>query len=190
MAPLVAVLGNGPVGQTAALMLARWGLPVVLLDRRAHRDTAGSKSIVQQRDVLDAWEAVGAGQRIAGEGVTWTTARIFHRDAELFGYTFTDPGRSAFPPFVNISQARTEQILDECIAAQPLISVRWDHRVTGLAQDGGGVGVTCATADGPVTLRADYAVACAGAHGDDVWRLLGVRFAGESFGDLFLICDI
>ena len=58
--PAVAVLGNGPVGQTAALMLARWGLPVVLLDQRPRRDLTGSKSIVQQRDVLDAWEAVGA----------------------------------------------------------------------------------------------------------------------------------
>jgi pentachlorophenol monooxygenase/3-(3-hydroxy-phenyl)propionate hydroxylase len=189
MAPLVAILGNGPVGQTVALMLARWGVPAVLLDQRPHRDAVGSKSIVQQRDVLDAWAAVGAG-RIADEGVTWTTARTFYRDAELFSVTFADPGRSAFPPFVNISQTRTEQILDECIAAQPLITVRWDHQVTGLAQDAGGVSVTCATADGPVVLRARYAVACAGAHGEILRRALGVRFDGESFGDLFLICDI
>jgi pentachlorophenol monooxygenase/3-(3-hydroxy-phenyl)propionate hydroxylase len=190
MAPLVAVLGNGPVGQTAALMLARWGLPVVLLDQRAHRDAAGSKSIVQQRDVLDAWDAVGAGQRIAGEGITWTTARTFYRDAELFSLTFARDEGSRFPPFVNISQSRTEQILDECIAAQPLISVRWGHRVTGLAQDAAGVTVTCATVAGPAVLRADYAVACAGAHGEDVRRMLRVRFDGQTFGDLFLICDI
>jgi pentachlorophenol monooxygenase/3-(3-hydroxy-phenyl)propionate hydroxylase len=190
MAPLVAVLGNGPVGQTAALMLARWGVPVVLLDQRPHRDAVGSKSIVQQRDVLDAWAAVGAGRRIADEGLTWTTARTFYRDAELFTVTFADPGRSAFPPFVNISQTRTEQILDECIAAQPLITVRWDHQVTALDLAEGGVSVTCATASGPVVLWADYAVACAGAHGEQVRRMLGVRFDGESFGDLFLICDI
>ena len=91
---------------------------------------------------------------------------------------------------MNISQTRTEQILDECIAAQPLITVRWDHQVTGLAQDAGGVSVTCATAGGPVVLRAGYAVACAGAHGELLRRALGVRFDGESFGDLFLICDI
>ena len=190
MTPPVAVLGNGPVGQTTALMLARWGVPVLLLDQRAERDAAGSKSIVQQRDVLDAWEAVGAGRRIAAEGVTWTTARTFYRDAELFSVTFADAGRSGFPPFVNISQSRTEQILDECIAAQPLISVRWGHQVTGLAQDSGGVSVSCATAAGPAVLRAGYAVACAGAHGEDLRRMLGVRFDGQSFGDLFLICDI
>jgi len=190
MAPLVAVLGNGPVGQTAALMLARWGLPVMLLDQRPHRDPAGSKSIVQQRDVLDAWDAVGAGRRIAGEGVTWTTARTFYRDAELFSLTFAGNEEARFPPFVNISQSRTEQILDERIAAQPLISVRWDHKVTGLAQDAAGVTLACATSGGPVALRADYVVACAGARGDEVRALLGASFDGQSFGDLFLICDI
>ncbi len=186
----MAVVGNGPIGQTAALMLARWGLPVVLLDQRPRRDPAGSKSIVQQRDVLDAWDAVGAGRRIADEGVTWTVARTFYRDAELFSLTFADAGQSRFPPFVNISQYRTEQILDECIAAQQLISVRWGHRVTALAQDGGGVSLTCAAGDGTATVRAAYVVACAGAHGDDVRQLLGVGFDGQTFGDLFLICDI
>jgi pentachlorophenol monooxygenase/3-(3-hydroxy-phenyl)propionate hydroxylase len=66
----VAVLGNGPVGQTAALLLARWGIPVTLHDQRPHRDPVGSKSIVQQRDVLDVWETVGA--HVAAEGLTWT----------------------------------------------------------------------------------------------------------------------
>ncbi|MDQ0380731.1 FAD-dependent monooxygenase [Amycolatopsis thermophila] len=183
----VAVIGNGPVGQTTALLLARWGVPVLLLDGRAERDLVGSKAICQQRDVLDVWEAVGAGRRIADEGVTWTTARTFHRDRELFAYEMADPGVSAFPPFVNISQARTEEILDERIAAEPLIDVRWRHRVTGIAQDVGGVTLTV---DGRGDLRAAYAVACAGARGDDLRRVLGVGFAGHSFDDRFLICDI
>lgn len=54
----VAVIGNGPVGQTTALLIARWGIPVVLLDGRAERDVVGSKAICQQRDVLDIWSTV------------------------------------------------------------------------------------------------------------------------------------
>lgn len=183
----MAVLGNGPVGQTTALLLARWGVPVVVLDGRPERDVVGSKAICQQRDVLDVWEAVGAGRRIAGEGVTWTTARTFYRDQELFSYELGDPGRSEFPPFVNISQARVEAILDERIAAEPLIDVRWGHQVAGIEQDGESVTVTC---DNGVRVRADYLVACAGARGETVRRELGVSFDGRSFDDRFLICDI
>ena len=57
----VAVLGAGPVGQSTALLLARWGVPTVVLDQRPARDAVGSKAICQQRDVLDIWAAVGAG---------------------------------------------------------------------------------------------------------------------------------
>ena len=186
----VAVLGAGPVGQTTALLLARWGVPSVVLDRRPRRDAVGSRAICQQRDVLDVWESVGAGARIAAEGVTWTTARTFHRDAELFSYAFEEPGRPAFPPFVNISQTRTEQVLDERIAAEPLVDLRWDHRVVDLAQDGDGVVLRCATAGGPVEVRAPYAVVCGGARSEDLRTRLGVSFEGHSFDDRFLICDV
>ncbi|GLW66925.1 oxidoreductase [Actinomadura rubrobrunea] len=186
----VAVVGNGPTGQTTALLLARWGVPVTVLDTRPERDPIGSKSICQQRDVVDVWESVGAGARIADEGVTWATARTFYKDQELFSYTLTDPGRSPFPPFVNISQARTEQILDECIARRPLIDVRWGHEVVDVAQDDTGVVLTCRTPQGQVEVTADYAVACTGARGDRVRAALGVTFDGQSFDDLFLICDI
>ncbi|GII95199.1 FAD-dependent oxidoreductase [Sinosporangium siamense] len=180
------VLGAGPVGQTAALLLARWGLPVVMLDRRPARDLTGSKAICQQRDVLDVWAAVGC-EAIAAEGLTWTTSRTYYRDRELFSARFGDPGRSPLPPFVNLSQARTEEILDERIAATPLIDTRWGHEVVHLTQDEYGVAVKCA--DGTV-VRGSHAIACTGARGGAVREALGLGFDGESYDDRFLICDI
>jgi 3-(3-hydroxy-phenyl)propionate hydroxylase len=119
-APVV-VIGNGPVGETASLLLARWGIPVLVLDRRPSRDMIGSRAICQQRDVLDVWEAVGVGRQLANEGVTWSTARTYYKDRELFNITLVDPGQSQFPPFVNISQARTEEVLADKMADNPLI---------------------------------------------------------------------
>ncbi|WP_255458653.1 FAD-dependent monooxygenase [Nocardia sp. SYP-A9097] len=188
----VAIIGNGPVGQTAALLLARWGVPSVVLDGRPHRDPIGSKAICQQRDVLDIWEAAsGAGQRIAAEGLTWTTARTLYRDRELFSYDLVDRGRSHFPAFVNLSQTRTEQILDEHILSEDLIDVKWGHEVTGVTQEDNGVSLSCTTVDGnPATIEAEYVIACAGARGDAIRNAVGVTFDGESFDDRFLICDI
>jgi 2-polyprenyl-6-methoxyphenol hydroxylase-like FAD-dependent oxidoreductase len=187
--PPVAVIGNGPVGQTTALLLARWGIPVVLLDARAERDAVGSKAICQQRDVLDIWSTVGAG-RIAEDGLTWTTARTFYRDQELFSWSFLDRGHSPLPAFVNVSQCHTEKVLDEQITAHPQIDVRWGHEVLGIDQTAGDVTITCRTEDGQKQVTAAYAVAAAGARGDHVRRMLGVGFEGRTFDDRFLICDI
>jgi pentachlorophenol monooxygenase/3-(3-hydroxy-phenyl)propionate hydroxylase len=186
----VAVVGAGPVGQSAALLLARWGIGVRMFDVLERRERAGSRSICQHRDVLDIWEAVGAGARIAAEGVTWTTARTFYREHELSRTEFRDRGRSPFPPFVNISQSRTEEILDGVIAGEPLVETHWRHEVTGIEQDAGGVTLEVAAPGGVAHVRAPYVVACAGAHGEVLRRALGVGFQGRAFDDQFLICDI
>ena len=48
-----------------------------------------------------------------------------HDRADMVGVDIADvsadPGRSPFPPFVNISQTRTEELLAQKIAAEPLI---------------------------------------------------------------------
>lgn len=195
---LVVVIGNGPVGQTAALLLAEWGIPVLLLDARPERDPIGSKALCQQRDVLDIWGHVGAGEQVGTEGLTWTRAVTLYRDRELFRHGFVDRGASPYPPFVNISQTRTEQILDERIAASDLIEVRWGHRVTGIEQDESGVRLTCAVGfqtdtqarDEFVTMRGSYAVVCTGSRSEMIRSMLGLSFEGRTFTDQFLICDI
>jgi 3-(3-hydroxy-phenyl)propionate hydroxylase len=188
-APVV-IIGNGPVGQTASLLLARWGIPVIVLDQRRERDRTGSKAICQQRDVLDVWEAVGAGRQLADEGVTWSTARTYYRDRELFSVTLADPGQSGFPPFVNISQSRTEEVLAEKMADNPLIEQRWGHEVTTISQDKLGVALTCGTVNGAVAVRAPYVIMAAGSHAGELRRQLGIEFPGQSYDDRFIICDI
>src|SRR5699024_7589790 len=108
----------------------KWGISVTIIDSRAQRDSIGSKAIAQQRDVLDVWEHVGAGARVAAEGTIWSNSRTFYRSAELFRDRYYPNADSPFPSFVNISQTRTEQLLDEQIAEQPLIQTVWGQTVT------------------------------------------------------------
>jgi 3-(3-hydroxy-phenyl)propionate hydroxylase len=188
-APLV-VIGNGPVGETTSLLLARWGIPVIVLDGRPERDLIGSKAICQQRDVLDVWEACGVGRQLANEGVTWSSARTYYKDQELFRITLADAGQSEFPPFVNISQSRTEEALAEKMADNPLIEQRWGHKVTTISQDESGVILTCSTVGGEIEVRAPYVVMAAGSRAGELRRQLGVGFPGQSYNDRFIICDI
>lgn len=187
----VVVVGNGPVGQTAALLLNRWGVDCIVLDRRQKRDVIGSKAICQQRDVLDVWESVGAGHKIAAEGVTWDHATTLYQGKKLFTQPFVDTGRSVFPPFVNISQTRTEEILDEQIAAAPHITPLWDHGVEQIEQDADGVTLHCRRGDGSaVDVWAPYVIIAAGSAPRELRHQLGVTYNGRSFEDKFLICDI
>lgn len=184
--PPVVVVGNGPVGQTVALLLDRWEIPTLVVDAHERREVVGSRSICQQRETLDIWDSVGAGRAIADEGVTWRVARTFYREHELFHVEFSDSGTSPFPPWVNIGQARVEQVLDDLIAEHPGVEVRWGTRVTGI--DDHGDGVTVRTDRG--TVETPYVVGCAGARGEVVRRAVGAEFEGRSFDDQFLICDI
>jgi 2-polyprenyl-6-methoxyphenol hydroxylase-like FAD-dependent oxidoreductase len=185
----VLVAGGGPVGVVTALLLARWGVPSVVLEAADRRDDVGSKAICFQRDVLDVFDRVGCAGPMVAEGVTWTIGRTFYREHELVTTTFPEPGRSAFPPWINISQASVERYLAGRVAAQPLVDVRWGHRVVGLEQDSPGVRVEVEAAGRREVVAGSHLVGADGAHGA-VRDLVGIDFPGRSYADRFLICDI
>jgi 2-polyprenyl-6-methoxyphenol hydroxylase-like FAD-dependent oxidoreductase len=185
----VAIVGAGPVGMTAALHLARNGLRSTILESEESLLGQGSRSICVQRDVLDIFERLGCGQTMADRGVSWTIGRTYYRDIELFQIRFPQVGGDAFPPFVNLPQAMMEEYLLERVRDEPLVELCWGHRVESLAQDPDSVRLVAGTGDGPVELRASYAIGCDGAR-STMRRLLGIEFPGHSFEDRFLIADV
>lgn len=187
----VVIVGAGPVGMTAALLLARFGVSSVMLESKSRRDAIGSKALCMQRDVLDVLERVraGLGEQLVTEGVTWRLGRTYYREHELFTITFPEADTAHFPPFVNIGQDRTEQLLEQAVAEQPLTGIGYDHTVDGLEDDGNRVTVRSQTPDGPLHLDTHYVIAADGAHSPSR-GLMGIDFPGHSFDDLFLICDI
>jgi 2-polyprenyl-6-methoxyphenol hydroxylase-like FAD-dependent oxidoreductase len=185
----VAIVGGGPVGMTAALVLAGHGLRSVVLEAEPRLLAQGSRSICVQRDVLEIFDRLGCGQVMADRGVSWTLGRTYYRDTELFQIRFPEPGGAAFPPFVNLPQAQLEVLLLERVRREPLIELRWSHRLESVEQDAEGVRLRAATPGGPAEVHAGYAIGCDGAR-SAMRRLLGVEFPGHSFDDRFLIADV
>ncbi|HEX5190348.1 MAG TPA: FAD-dependent monooxygenase, partial [Streptosporangiaceae bacterium] len=184
--PPVVIAGAGPVGLLTALLLARWQVPVVVLEAApADRAHAGSRAICFQRDVLDVFDRVGCADAMVAEGVTWTTGRTYYRSRELFAVTFAVAGAGTLPPWINISQASVERYLLARARAEPLIELRFCHEVTGVAADEDGVSVRA----GGSVIRGSHLVGADGSR-SAVRRLLGIGFPGRSFDDQFLICDI
>jgi 2-polyprenyl-6-methoxyphenol hydroxylase-like FAD-dependent oxidoreductase len=187
--PPVLVVGGGPVGMAAALLLARFQVPTIVLEAKPAREAVGSKSICVQRDVLDIYHRIGVADALMAEGVTWQRGRTFYRDHELFTTTFPDPGRSAYPGFINIPQSSVERALEAAVHAQPLVALRYEHQVVALRQNEEQVTVRVRAPTGQLDLAGSHLIAADGSR-STVRSLLGLHFDGESFDDLFLIADI
>ncbi len=180
----VLIVGAGPTGLSAALALAAWNVPTIVIDEDETVASGGSRSICVQAHTLSIFERLG-GRAVADEGVSWNVGRTYYRDRELFQVRLSEVGAEEFPRFVNIPQWRVEQILFAAAEASPLIELAWRQRIDGLQQDAAGVTVT---ADAR-SWRGSYVIGADGGH-STVRQLAGIPFPGSDHADRFLIVDV
>lgn len=188
----VAIVGGGPVGLSAALDLARQGIGCVLLDEE-DSVSVGSRAICYAKRTLEIWDRLGVGERMLAKGVTWQLGKVFHGQEQRYSFDLLPESGHQFPAFINLQQYYAELYLVEAARAQPLIELRWKHRVTditpGHVSGTDPVRLTVETPDGEYTLLADYVLAADGAR-STLRRKLGLDFKGQVFEDRFLIADV
>ena len=171
----VVVIGAGPVGLTAALDLARRGVATVLLD---DNDTVsvGSRAICFAKRPLEIWDRLGCAERMVGRGVKWKVGKTFFENDLCYVFDLLPEAGHKMPAMINLQQYYLEEYLIDVCANDPLIDLRWKHKVVGLKQDADRITLTVETPDGEFQTEADWVIACDGANSEPRWR--GCRLRG------------
>ncbi|CAG4890657.1 FAD-dependent oxidoreductase [Paraburkholderia gardini] len=184
----VVVIGAGPVGLTAAIDLARQGVPTVLVDSD---DTlsSGSRAICFAKRTLEVFDRLGCGERMIEKGVSWNVGKVFLQDELVYTFDLLPEAGHARPAFINLQQYYVEGYLAGRAMQMDNLQMRWKSTVTGLTQHDGYVELQVETPDGIYPLRARYVIAADGSR-SAVRRCMGLDSHGRTFKDRFLIADV
>ncbi len=157
-----AIVGGGPAGMVLALLLARAGVEVTLLEKHADflRDFRGDTvhpSTLALLDELGLWDRFAAmpqsrveqgALNIDGQPVTLVDFRRL---------------RQPHPYIAMVPQWDLLNLLAEAAQSEPSFTLRLEHEVTGLLRDGDRItGVRYRSPDGAGELTAHLTVACDG----------------------------
>jgi 3-(3-hydroxy-phenyl)propionate hydroxylase len=185
----VIVVGAGPVGLTAALALARRGIPNLVLAAEPElvMELRGSTFHPPTLDMLDEFGLVPRMIETGLKAPTWQfrdreTGPVATFDLSLLAADTNHPYR------VQCEQWKLMRLLQDEYLKIPGAEIRFGHDVKAVHQDEHEVEVEAETAAGPVTVKGRYLVAADGAR-SAVRRSLGIEFEGFTYPELFLIAS-
>jgi len=181
----VAIVGAGPIGMTAALVLARYGIRSVLIDRK---DTFndGSRAICIARPSMHILERIGAVAPFLAKALGWRFGRSYYRGEQIFQLEMPQPPGEKYLPMYNLQQQYIEKFLHDAVAASDLIDMRWQSELSDIETRTDGVSVRISSPEGDYRLDADYVLAADGAR-SPIRSMLWLRLKGETFDVLAIL---
>jgi 2-polyprenyl-6-methoxyphenol hydroxylase-like FAD-dependent oxidoreductase len=186
----VLVVGAGPVGMAASILLAQQGVASHLVERRASVQRAPAAHVVNARSFeilraagVDAGAIAAACQDPADAGrVRWVTTLA---GEELGSLPFERQGDDVLAltptPLRSLSQHRLEPILLAHLEKQPEASIRFAHEWESATQDAEGVTshVRDLASGRPLEVRSRWLLAADGA-GSRVRKACGIEAVGPA----------
>ena len=184
----VVIVGAGPIGMTAALVLAQYGIRSVLIDRK---DTFndGSRAICIARPSMHILERIGAVAPFLEKALGWRFGRSYYRGKQIFRLEMPHPANEKYLPMYNLQQQYIEKFLHDAVAASGLIDMRWQSELSGIESRDDGVSLRISSTAGDYRLDADFVLAADGAR-SPVRSMLGLRLKGDNYEGRYVIADI
>jgi 3-(3-hydroxy-phenyl)propionate hydroxylase len=183
------IAGAGPVGTTAAVALARRGVPVVLIESAPEPlgDWRASTFHPSTMDLL-AGLGLGIAEQMVQTGLA--VPRFQYRDRHAGLIAELDLGlladETAHPYRLQLNQQHLVRMMVERLRDLDGVRLVFGSTVRGFVQDDAGVTVTVETPDGTTEIDGSYLIGADGA-GSTVRQNLSVDFDGLTYGERFVI---
>jgi len=184
----VLVIGAGPIGLTAALVLRRYGIPATILETEPFgRVRPGSRAIFIHNATLKLLEEISPdlGFTMAGQGIVWPVKRTFWRGRELYMRKYDSPAPGTLPPFTSWPQLQIESILYQACLDAGVEFVRGTP-VTAVTTDDNEVRVQTESGD---EWTAEYLIGADGSR-SVVRKSVGLEMEGTRSANNFLVVDV
>ena len=187
--PHVLIAGAGPAGCVAALILARAGIRVTVLEAEADLPVDLRASTFHP-PTLDMLAPLGLTGRLLEMGLKAPTYQF--RDRRSGDHATFDLACLAdltdHPYRLQCEQFKLTGIAAEALRDRPEVELLFNHPVTGVDQDDDGVRVTVRGPAGDETHAGDYLIAADGAS-SVVRGALGIGFDGFTYPDQWLVAS-
>ena len=183
----VVIVGAGPVGLTAALLLNNAGVAVTVVDRDSAPVTQ-SRAIWVHPRTLEIWDTIGMTALARAEGREVASIQMNVDGVERAVLPYDGTGLSAHAHGLMLEQSRTQALLLSHIAATS-ISFAWNTELTALDHDADGCRVTLATGGTVHELTADYVVGADGGS-STVRKMLDIEMQGGTYDSSFFLVDV
>ena len=183
----VVVVGAGPVGLTAACLLARADIPVTVLESGADLSTE-SRASTFHPPTLDMLDELGATTPLKAEGLVAPTLQYRTKpDGRVAQFDFGAIADVTRHPYrLQAEQSKLTRILLDLFGRHPRLTVEFDSRVEDIDQRQDKVAVGLHLGGRTTTIEADWVIGADGAR-SAVRRAIDVEFEGFTWPERFLV---